>query len=435
MKAAFCALGCKVNQYEADSYAHMFKKKGYEIGSFDDTCDIYVVNTCSVTNIGDRKSRQMLRRAKKLNPDAIVVATGCYAQVKAEDVKNLPEVDVLIGTSKRHLIVEIVESFMRGENIDDVPDIMDEREFEELECDGKTERTRAYIKIQDGCDNYCSYCIVPYARGHVRSRKIENIIKEAKRLSEKGFQEIVLTGISVAFYGKDSDYSVRLIDVIKSVSEIEKVKRVRISSIDPQAFTDEFINELSKIDKLCRHFHISLQSGSTSVLKRMNRKYSAEEYLTVLKKIRKSMPDALITTDIICGFPEETQNEAKETTDFVKKAGFLKVHVFPYSQRTGTRASEMPQIPIPVREERAKALSKTAEEEGEKVQKAFVGTVQSVLFEKSENGFSEGLAKNYLRVYVKSEKPLDSLILDTEITKIENGKIYGEIKNPPKDSH
>ena len=251
MKVSFCALGCKVNQYEADAYAKMFRDRNWDIGAFDEICDVYVVNTCAITNIGERKSRQMLRRAKKLNPDALVVATGCYAQTKAQEVMALPEIDVVIGTAKRAMLVEIVEAKLRGEDIDALTDIMQERMYEELECAGETERTRAYIKIQDGCENFCSYCIVPYARGPVRSRKIENIVREAKRLSDKGFKEIVLTGISVNSYGKDFKNGQTLADVIKAVCAIDKVCRVRLSSIDPRAFDDNFIKLIADEKKMC----------------------------------------------------------------------------------------------------------------------------------------------------------------------------------------
>ena len=341
MKVSFCALGCKVNQYEADCYAKMFRDRGWVTGAFDEICDVYVVNTCAITNIGERKSRQMLRRAKKLNPDALVVATGCYAQTKAQEVMALSEIDVVIGTAKRSMLVDIVEAKMRGENTDATTDIMQEKMYEELECAGETERTRAYIKIQDGCENFCSYCIVPYARGPVRSRKLENIVHEAKRLSGKGFKEIVLTGISVNSYGKDLKSTQTLADVIKAVCAIDKVCRVRLSSIDPRAFHEDFIKIIAEEEKMCHHFHISLQSGSSSVLKRMNRKYTAKEYLDTLSAIRDKMPDTLITTDIICGFPEESEQEFKETLDFVKEARFSKVHVFPYSERSGTVAARM----------------------------------------------------------------------------------------------
>lgn len=425
MKVSFCALGCKVNQYEIDCYAKMFSERGWEIASFEELCDVYVVNTCAITNIGERKSRQMLRRAKKLNPEGIVVATGCYAQTKAEEIKSIPEIDVVIGTAKRAMIVDITEAFLRGEDTDSVVDIMKERLYEELECAGETERARAYIKIEDGCDNFCSYCIVPYARGPVRSRKIENILREAERLSKKGFKEVVLTGISVASYGKDLKEEKTLKDVIEAVCDVEGILRVRLSSIDPRAFDEEFIDFLSSNEKVCRHFHISLQSGSSSVLKRMNRKYTAKEYLETLSRIRKRMPDALITTDIICGFPEETEEEFSETKEFVKKAGFLKVHVFPYSERSGTIASLMPQIPKGIREERAKELSSVAQKVGEEIENGFIGKTVQILIEQSLKGISEGLSKNYLRIFIEGDFP-QGKICTVKIKERKDGKLFGE---------
>ncbi len=427
MKAAFYALGCKVNQYEADCYAQMFLDKGWKIGSFSEKCDAYIINTCAITNVGERKSRQILRRAKKQNPDALVVATGCYAQTKAEEVKNVEEVDVVLGTTSRSRIVEIVEAKIKGEDIDLLTDVMKEKLYEELECSGSEERTRAYIKIQDGCNNFCSYCIVPYARGPVRSRCIENTVKEAVRLSEKGFREVVLTGISVNSYGKDLEEEYTLKDVIRAVCSIDGIERVRLSSIDPGAFTDEFIELIANEKKMCRHFHISLQSGSSSVLKRMNRKYTAPEYLETLEKIRKAMPDAGITTDIICGFPEETEEEFNETIEFVKKAKFLKTHVFPYSERSGTVAARMVQLDRKVREDRAKELIGICDEIAASVEDGFIGQTFEVLFEQSENGISEGLAGNYLRVYV-NEDNLDGQIKKVQITCRKKGKLFGELR-------
>lgn len=427
MKAAFAALGCKVNQYEADAYAAIFRDNGAEIGAFDEVCDVYVVNTCSVTNLGDRKSRQMLRRAKKLNPKAIVVATGCYAQTAFDEVSAIEEVDLVIGTALRHRIYELTQMAFEGKTVDTKVDIMKERKFEEMETDGSLERSRAYIKIEDGCDNFCTYCIIPYARGPVRSRSMENIIKEAKKLAAKGFREVVLTGIHVASYGKDLKNGSGLIDVIEAVAEVEGIERIRISSIDPRAFTEEFIERSSNCRKLCRHFHISLQSGSNTVLKRMNRKYTAEEYLEKLAKIREKMPDCSITTDIICGFPEETDDEFAETIEFAKKAKFAKIHVFPYSERRGTVAVQMPQVPHQIREKRAAELSTVAEEMKTEFEKSYVGKTVSVLFEQMTEGFCEGLSKNYIRVYVKSEKDLTDEIKNVEITEIVQGKIIGKI--------
>lgn len=426
MKAAFYALGCKVNQYEADCYAKMFSDKGWEIGSFSEKCDAYIINTCAITNVGERKSRQILRRAKKLNPDSIVVATGCYAQTKADEIKNIEEVDLVLGTANRSRIAELVEAKLKGEDIDLLTDIMKEKLYEELECEGSEERTRAYIKIQDGCNNFCSYCIVPYARGPVRSRNIENIVREAQRLSDKGFKEIVLTGISVNSYGKDLENGHTLKDVIREVCKVDGIERVRLSSIDPGAFDDEFIELVSNEKKMCRHFHISLQSGSSTVLKRMNRKYTADEYLETIEKIRKAMPDAGITTDIICGFPEETEQEVGETLEFVKKARFLKVHVFPYSERSGTVAARMVQIDRHIREERATELISVCEKIAAEVEEEFIGQTFPVLFEQYRGGFSDGLMGNYLRVYVK-DKISDGEIKPVRITERKDGKLFGEI--------
>jgi threonylcarbamoyladenosine tRNA methylthiotransferase MtaB len=427
MKVSFYALGCKVNQYEIDCYAKKFRDNGWEIGSFSDVCDAYVINTCAITNIGERKSRQIIRRAKKQNPDAVVAVTGCYAQTKAEEIKRMSEADVVLGTANRAKICEIVEAKLRGENSDLITDIMKQRLYEELECEGKTERTRAYIKIQDGCDNFCSYCIVPYARGPVRSRNPENIVKEAKRLAEKGFREVVLTGISVASYGKDLKDGTTLKNVIEAVCKTEGIERVRLSSISPDIFDDEFISFIANEKKMCRHFHISLQSGSTSVLKRMNRKYTAEQYLDTLERIRSAMPDCGITTDIICGFPEESEAEFAQTMEFVKKARFLKVHVFPYSERSGTVAAVMPQIPHPVREARAAELGTLTEKIAEEVEESFIGQTLEVLFEQTDGGFAEGLAGNYLRIYAAGGEELTGEIKRVKIKEIKGGRPIGEI--------
>ena len=426
MRAAFFALGCKVNQYEVDAYAALFREKGAEIGSFDEPCDVYVVNTCSVTNLGDRKSRQLLRRAKRLNPEALVVATGCYAQTAFAEVSAMPEVDLVIGTAMRHRLFELVDSARRGEAVDTRVDIMKQREFEELETDGSEERSRAYIKIEDGCDSFCSYCIIPYARGPVRSRGMENIEREARRLADKGYKEVVLTGIHVASYGKDLKNGTGLIDVIERVAGVSGIERIRISSIDPRAFTPDFIARAAAQSKLCRHFHISLQSGSAAVLKRMNRKYTPEDYLSALEAIRASMPDCSITTDVICGFPGETEEEFAETLAFVKKAAFARVHVFPYSERRGTAAAAMDQVPHPIREERAARLSAEAEKLKADFEAAMLDHAVRVLFEKTENGFAEGFSENYVRVYVPSAEDMTGEIREVRLTGISEGRVIGE---------
>lgn len=425
-KVGFLALGCKVNQYEADAYAAMFKEAGFETASFDDICDIYVINTCSVTNLGDRKSRQMIRRAKKQNPNAKVVVTGCYAQVGYDEVKAMEEVDLCLGTTLRSQIVELTERMLKGEDIDAYVDIMKVRQFEELECESVTERTRANIKIQDGCDNFCSYCIVPYARGPVRSRGLDSIVKEAKRIASLGFKEVVLTGISVASYGKDTK-ECKLIEVIEKVCEIDGIERVRLSSIDPVAFTDDFIERISKQEKVCDHFHISLQSGSNAVLKNMNRKYTTEEYLDMLNRIREKMPQVGITTDIIEGFPMETEENFEETKAFVRKARFSKIHVFPYSERKGTAAASMPQLPMPLREKRAKELSLIADTLKSEFERSFVGQRAEVLFEQTKGSFTDGLTKNYLRIFVDKDEALHDKCAVVEITHYDNNKLYGRV--------
>lgn len=427
IKVAFAALGCKVNQYESDACAAIFREKGAEIGSFDEPCDVYIINTCSVTNLGDRKSRQLLRRAKRLNPSAVVAATGCYAQTAYDEVAAMPEVDLVVGTAMRHKIYDLVVAVMNGEKVDTRINIMKEREYEELETEGSEERSRAYIKIQDGCDNFCSYCIIPYARGPVRSRGLENIIKEAERLSEKGYREIVLTGIHVASYGKDLGNGSGLMDVIESAARLPKIERIRISSIDPRAFSDDFIARAAACGKLCRHFHISLQSGSASVLRRMNRKYTPEQYLSVLARLRAAMPDCSVTTDIICGFPEESEEEFAMTLAFAEKAAFARIHVFPYSERRGTAAAAMEQVPHSVRNERAARLGALAEEMKRKFELSQVGRTAEVLFEQLRDGCCEGLSKNYVRVYVPSERDMTGEIRRVEIREYRDGRLYGEL--------
>lgn len=429
MKAAFYALGCKVNQYEIDCCARIFRENGWEIGSFDEPCDAYIINTCSVTNISDRKSRQILRRAKKNNPLAVVGAMGCYVQIKSEDVENMPEVDFFVGNSKKSEIYELTMLALDKKAACEVTDIMKQKVYEELECEGHLERTRAYIKIEDGCNNFCSYCIIPYARGPVRSRKLENIVSEAKRLSDNGFCEIVLTGISVSSYGQDLKDGASLIDVIDRVSEVKGIKRIRLSSIDPRAFTEEFTERLKENKKVCRHFHISLQSGCDTVLKRMNRKYTAGEYLETLRRIREKMPGCAITTDVICGFPGETEDEFYETVEFVKKAEFSKVHIFPYSERSHTLAAKMEQLPMNVREERCKILSCEEEAVSEKFAKSMVGKTESVLYEKSESGVWEGFTGNYMRVYTKSDASLENTVSEVVITEYKDGKLWASLKS------
>ncbi|ONI46142.1 tRNA (N(6)-L-threonylcarbamoyladenosine(37)-C(2))-methylthiotransferase MtaB [Candidatus Epulonipiscioides gigas] len=417
---AVYTLGCKVNQYDTDAVVELFEKKGYTLVDFDAPADVYIVNTCTVTHLSDRKCRQMLRRTKKINPNSTLVAMGCYAQISKEKIKEeVEEIDIVIGTDNRKNIVNIIENLIPPP----ISDIMQVNEFEELEISTTNSKTRSYLKIQEGCNNYCSYCIIPYVRGKIRSRKENNIINEAIRLSNAGFKEIVLTGIHVASYGKDLE-NTNLVTIIKKIAEIEGIKRIRLSSIEPNIVNDDFINMLQTTPKLCNHFHLSLQSGSDTVLKRMNRKYTTNMYLESVEKIRKVLPNVGLTTDIIVGFPQETKKEFQETLDFVNKIGFLDIHIFPYSIRKGTRAAQMSgQIASNIKEERAKQLQQLQTFNRNKFLDNIIGKEVMVLFENSNTGFTN----NYIKVKVNNNKELINQIIKIKIEKREDNILIGEI--------
>jgi len=318
---AFLTLGCKVNQYETEAMMELFESRGYNVVDNDARADIYVINTCTVTSLGDKKSRQFIRRSKRTNGEAIIAVVGCYSQVSPEEVEKIEGVNVIIGTNNRKQIVDVVEDINVWDKIVLVDDIMKVTEFEELKIDTIKDKTRAFLKIQEGCNQYCSYCIIPYARGPIRSRQPENVISEVKRLAESGFKEVVLTGIHVASYGKDLE-CVNLIDVLKKVHDVEGIERIRLSSVEPRMFSEEFITAIKSMPKFCNHFHLSLQSGSDTVLKRMNRKYTTEEYANIVDKLRVELDNPSFTTDIIVGFPGETDQEFEETYAFAKRIGF-----------------------------------------------------------------------------------------------------------------
>ena len=348
-KVAFCTLGCKVNQYETEAISEMFVKNGYEIVDFEEFADVYIINTCTVTNLSDRKSRQMIRRAKKNNQNSIIVAVGCYAQVSPDEVLSIPEVNLVIGTKDKGKILENINVIKEGmDKVNLVQDIVKTREFEELGVEVYKERTRAYIKIQEGCNQFCSYCIIPYARGPIRSRSVDYILDEVNKLALNGYKEIVLTGIHIASYGKDIK-NTSLLDIIKKVHEIDGVERIRLGSIEPTTITQEFVDEISKLHKVCPHFHISLQSGCDSTLKRMNRKYTTDEYSAAVKLLRDSIEDVSITTDVMVGFPGETEEEFLSTVNFLKEINFAAMHVFKYSQRKGTPAADFKEQVSPQR--------------------------------------------------------------------------------------
>lgn len=406
-------LGCKVNSYESNAISAILEKKGLNPVNFEEKADIYIINTCSVTNTGDKKSRQMIRRARRLNPDAFIAVLGCYAQSSPEEVKKLGA-NLVTGTSDRFEFTEMIVSMTDGFLVRDISKVSD---FEYLPEPDKSERTRAYIKIQDGCNNFCSYCIIPYTRGRVRSKQPDLVISEAKALKSSGYKEIVLTGIEVASYGKDFG-DINLSDLLIRLSDETGFERIRLSSIDPRAFTDDFIEKIASVKGLCHHFHISAQSLCTDTLKRMNRHYTAEEFLETLEKIRKAMPDAAITTDIITGFPGETDEEFKITTENTKKAGFSRLHVFPYSEREGTAAAKMEQLPISLRADRSKALIAEGKKLSATFSESFLNKTVKVLFEEGKDGVFEGYTENYIRVAVRSNRDISGEIHPVMIKKI-----------------
>lgn len=430
-KVAFHTLGCKVNQYETEAMEEMFLYHDYEIVTDEEVADVYVINTCTVTNMSDRKSRQFIRRSKKLNENSVVAVVGCYSQVSPEEVEGIDGVDVIIGTTERHRIVQLCEEAKEKSGIINiVKDIKNQKEFEPINIDEIKDKTRAYMKIQDGCNQYCSYCIIPYARGPIRSRKREDILLEAEKLSKAGFKEVVLTGIHVASYGKESG-DLRLIDVLEDVAKIDGIERIRLSSVEPTLITEEFMERLVRTKKVCDHFHLSLQSGSDTVLKRMNRKYTTKEYSNIVDIIRKYMPNAGITTDIIVGFPGETDQEFKETMDFVKNIGFSRIHVFKYSPREGTPAARSKeQIHGEVKNTRSEELISLGDDLMKEFASRFIGSKLSVLIEeesKDDAEYVEGYTTNYIRVKTRKDVDLFNKIIDLEVKSIDGETLVGNL--------
>lgn len=421
-KCAVTSLGCKVNQCEAEAIKTQMKDMGYEICDFSQKADVYIINTCSVTKEGERKSRQIVRRAHALNENAEIFITGCACQKEPEIFKSIKGVKIVCGNSKKHLLSKMIKEKSDGIFVEDMAkyDCYDEMP------DSAVEKTRAFIKVQDGCNNFCSYCIIPYLRGRERSRKIENIIKESTKLRDMGFKEIVINGIHLSSYGKEWDFKPSLKDVVKEICQIEGIERVRLGSLEPRVITDEFLKVLSENKEFCPNFHLSLQSGSDTVLKRMNRKYSTSEYFSAVQRIRKFYPQASISTDIITGFPGETDEEFNETLDFVKKVGFAWIHVFPYSKREGTVADKMPnQIEKEIKNQRAHVLSKLANEKGEEYRAQFIGKTKSVLCETNENNIQSGLTKEHILVQFESA-PIENEIVKVKITKVAENGLWGE---------
>ena len=425
-KVKFSTLGCKVNQYETEAMAELFVKKGYEITD-DYNCDVFVLNTCTVTNLSDRKSRQQISKIRSENSNAIIAVVGCYSQVSPDEIENIKGVNVILGTKYRKEIVELCELAKSSNKIiNKVENIGKNKEFEELTINTEHSMTRAYIKIQEGCSQFCSYCIIPYARGPIRSRNIRDIVLEAKRLADNGFKEIVLTGIHVASYGKDFDNKdIGLIDVIEDISNIDKIKRIRLSSLEPRIVDKKFLDRLSQVEQFCDHFHLSLQSGSDSILQSMNRKYDTHLYERTINLIREYYPNAAITTDIIVGFPGETDEDFEQTLNFVDKIKFSKIHVFKYSNRKGTVASKMKnQIPGLVKKERSQRLIEKSKYYTDKFLDNMLNQPIKVLFEsKNDNGFIKGYTTNYIRVKRQYNPNLSNKIIDVVCDRRENEEL------------
>ncbi len=426
-KVSFYTLGCKVNQYETNAMAQKFKEAGYEIVDMnDDISDICIVNTCTVTNMSDRKSRHSLRRVKEKNPFAIIAAVGCYAQVAKNDLEKMSEIDIVLGNEEKANIVQYVEKFMENHNenkLIEIEDIASKKEFEDMGQITYTEKTRAFIKVQDGCNQFCSYCIIPYARGRVRSRNAESIIKEITQIAQNGIKEVVITGIHVASYGRDFGNENGLIELLEKINNIEGIKRIRLGSLEPKIITEEFMQRLSKLEKMCHHFHLSLQSGCDETLKRMNRKYTTAEVKEIIERLRRYYDDVMLTTDIIVGFPGETEEEFETTYQFLKEVKLYKMHVFQYSPRKGTRAAVMPnQIDGNIKEARSKKLIELSNENQKMYNKQLVGKEVEILFEDKEieNGITyfRGHTQNYILVKYKTDENLENTLKNVKILEL-----------------
>lgn len=418
-RAAFHTLGCKVNAYETEAMEELLQTAGYDIVPFTEQADVYVVNTCSVTNMAERKSRQMLHRAKKLNPEAVVVATGCYVQVSEEEARADAAVDLVLGNNQKRQIVTALDAYFEGRTFDDVLADVEKEQYEELEVSTVLEHTRAFVKVQDGCNQFCSYCIIPYARGRVRSRRMQNVIAEIKRLAEAGIQEVVLTGIHLSSYGREIDGESHLIELIEAIQPIDGISRIRLGSLEPRIITEEFVGRLKKLHKVCPHFHLSLQSGCEETLKRMNRHYTPEEYYEKCKLLRAAFENPAITTDVIVGFPGETDEEFDKTRQFLEKVHFYEMHIFRYSRRKGTRADKMEnQIPEETKAQRSSILSSLESQMTKEFRTKWTGACVKVLLEERQeiNGVSYmvGHTPEYIKCAVETDAP-DNTIIDAII--------------------
>lgn len=432
MKVALYTLGCRVNSYESEAMAEQFIKEGYEVVDFSEFADVYVINTCTVTNMGDKKSRQMIGRARRLNPEAIIAVVGCYSQIASDEVASIEGVDVVLGSrNKGEVVYWVNRTREEKKQVIEVKDVLRNKKFEELSINEYQDKTRAFLKIQDGCNKFCTYCLIPFARGAVCSKDPEQILKEVNELSNNGFKEIILSGVHTASYGVDIPGDWNLVRVLEEIDKIDGIERIRIGSIDPTFFTEGVIERICGLKKLCPHFHLSLQSGCDATLRRMNRKYTAAEYKEVCDNLRKYMKDVSITTDIIVGFPGESAGEFEETYKFLSDIKLSKMHIFKYSKRAGTKAADMPfQVDGNLKEERSKALIELNHKNEVEFMEGYIGRTMSVLYEEkvsdSENSYV-GYTENYLKVITESSEDISGKIVPTKVVAVEAEYMLGEI--------
>jgi threonylcarbamoyladenosine tRNA methylthiotransferase MtaB len=428
---AFYTLGCKVNQYETEAVLEIFQNNGYNIVDFREMSDVYVINTCTVTNVSDRKSRQMIRKAKLNNSKAIVVMMGCYSQVSADEAKKLEDVDIIIGSTGKNKIMEYIDNYkQKKERLVFVEDLKKEKKFDDFSINTYKDNTRAYVKIQDGCNRYCSYCIIPYARGEIRSRDYKSVLEEVERLSHEGFKEVILTGLHLASYGKDKK-DIDLLELVKKIVLVPRIERIRLGSLEPVIIDKKFIEVAKNTKKLCKHFHLSLQSGSDSVLKRMNRRYTTKEYYEKVKLIKDNIPGVSLTTDIIVGFPGETNEEFDETMNFIESVGFLKVHVFKFSARKGTKAAEFTNKVNPViKDKRSKEAIQIVDKMSLRFKENYIGKKIDIIIEQEvsdKKGYLIGTTDNYLKVIVEGNIDIyKGKICNVKLRKIVNGYIEAD---------
>ena len=404
-----------------------FIEKGYEVVQVEEKADVYIINTCTVTNMADRKSRQMLRRVKQINPNSVVVATGCYAQVSKDELEQIEDIDLVLGINEKNNIVEHVNDYLNTKTkYSETSDVLHQSDFLDFGTVTHMEKTRAVIKVQDGCDRFCSYCIIPYARGRVRSRLPESVINEITQIANAGIKEVVITGIHIASYGKDFRNNYKLIDLLEEINKIEGIKRIRLGSIEPTLITEEFVNRLSKLEKICDHFHLSLQSGCDATLERMNRKYTTEEFEKVVVLLRKYYKNVALTTDIIVGFPEETNEEFVQTYNYLNKIDFYKMHIFKYSPRKGTKAALMKnQVPGDIKEERSKKLIELSDKNQKEHNEKYIGQKLEVLFEEREKEYIKGHTSNYIMVKAVGNKKDTNKILNVKINECDENELIG----------